>query len=155
MAQNIRVADVNLIVISGRLTRDPEVRYTAGGKAVARVRIANSRRFLNQTTNEWQEEATFVDVSIWGDAAERAKDRLRRGSPVLVEGRIQSEEWQAKDGTKRSGIKITARRVQFLEAMAGADSAPTASPAASDEGTSETSQESAPPQAEEMEEVAL
>lgn len=115
MAGNIRIPDINLIVISGRLTRDPEVRYTPAGKAVAKVGIANNRRFRNTSSGEWQDETTFVDVTVWGDAAARAKDKLKKGSPVLVEGRLAFESWEAKDGTKRTHLKITASRLQALE----------------------------------------
>lgn len=142
MAGNLRLPDINLVIIAGRLTRDPEVRYTPAGKAVAKVGIANNRRFRNASTNEWQDETTFVDVTVWGEAAERAKEKLKKGSPVLVEGRLVSESWETKEGAKRSTLKITAKRLQALESnFSGAA-----------EASSETAAEEP---AADMEEVAL
>lgn len=111
----IRIPEINLVIVAGRLTREPEVRFLPSGKAVAKIGLASSRRYLNKMTNNWEEEVAFVDVAVWGDAVQRIKDRLHKGSPVLVEGRLKYREWDAKDGTKRRALEIEARRVQFLE----------------------------------------
>ncbi|MBI2071157.1 MAG: single-stranded DNA-binding protein [Elusimicrobia bacterium] len=137
MTSGIRLPEINLVVLSGRLTRDPELRFIPSGRPVGRISIAVNRRFFNKTSNEWQDETAFVDINVWGDAAQRVKDRLRKGSPVLVEGRLRFRQWEAKDGTKRSSLEVEARRVQFLEtapsAAAGqAAAAETAADAAAD-----------------------
>ncbi|MBI4062900.1 MAG: single-stranded DNA-binding protein [Elusimicrobia bacterium] len=142
MATGVKVPEVNLVVLAGRLTRDPDVRYLPSGKPVARVPLASNSRFFNKTTNEWQEEATFVDVSVWGDAAERVKDRLKKGSPVLVEGRLKFRQWEAKDGTKRSALEVSARRLQFLEAFHGSQGSP--SSAASEEAAAAAGSDAPP-----------
>lgn len=117
MSNGLRVPDVNIIMLAGRLTRDADVRYTTTGRSVARFRLASSRRFKSNASNEWQEETTFVDICLWGEAAERTKNRLRKGAPVVVEGRLRSHDWETKEGVKRSGIEVVARRVQFLETI--------------------------------------
>ncbi|MBI4370441.1 MAG: single-stranded DNA-binding protein [Elusimicrobia bacterium] len=119
----LRLPNVNFVMLAGRLTRDPDVRYLPSGKAVVRLSVASSRRFLNKNTNEWQEEVVFVDVTVWGDAAQRSGERLRKGSPVFVEGRLKLNKWEAKDGTKHSKIEIDAQRIQFLEVAGPAEQA--------------------------------
>jgi len=109
----IRLLQLNDVRIVGRLTRDPEVRYTAKGQAVARLDMAVNRRYKD-TTGEWREEATFVPVTVWRDMAERCRERLKKGSPLYVEGRLKSTSWETKEGQKRSGLEIEAYRLQFL-----------------------------------------
>jgi len=117
--------DVRLV---GRLTRDPEIRYTPKGQAVARLDLAVNRRFKDGT-GEWRDDTTFVPVTVWREAAERCRERLKKGSPIYVEGRLRSSNWETKDGQKRSGIEVDAFRLQFLakttgeEAPAGQESA--------------------------------
>ena len=114
----LRLLQMNDVRLVGRLTRDPEVRYTAKGQAVARLDLAVNRRFKDGT-GEWRDDTTFVPVTVWRDAAERCKDRLRKGSPIYVEGRLRSTNWETKDGQKRSGIEVEAYRLQFLAKMTG------------------------------------
>lgn len=104
-------------MLAGRLTRDPDIRYTTGGRPFARLRVASSRNYRTQASSEWQQEVAYVDVSAWGDIVERMKERLHKGSPVLVEGRLRFREWEAKDGSKRNALEVLARRVQFLESI--------------------------------------
>jgi single-strand DNA-binding protein len=111
--------DVRLV---GRLTRDPEVRYTTKGQAVARLDLAVNRRFKDGT-GEWRDDTTFVPVTVWREAAERCRERLKKGSPIYVEGRLRSTNWETKDGQKRSGIEVEAYRLQFLAKMTGEESA--------------------------------
>jgi single-strand DNA-binding protein len=103
----------------GRLTRDPEVRYTPKGAAVARLDLAVNRRYKDGM-GEWREEASFVPITVWREAAERCREKLKKGSPVYVEGRLRSTSWETKDGQKRSGLEVEAYRLQFLAKM-GAD----------------------------------
>ena len=114
----LRLMQLNDVRLVGRLTRDPEVRYTPRGQAVCRLDIAVNRRFKD-SSGEWREEATFVPVTVWRDAAERCRERLKKGSAVYVEGRLKSSSWETKDGQKRSGLDVEAYRLQFLTRMAG------------------------------------
>jgi len=113
MLNQLRLLQLNDVRLVGRLTRDPEVRYTPKGQAVARLDLAVNRRYKD-STGEWREEATFVPVTVWREAAERAKERLKKGSPLYVEGRLRSTSWETKDGQKRSGLEVEAYRLQFL-----------------------------------------
>jgi len=113
MMNQLRLLQLNDVRLVGRLTRDPEVRYTPKGQAVARLDLAVNRRYKDGT-GEWREEATFVPVTVWREAAERAKERLKKGSPLYVEGRLKSTSWETKDGQKRSGLEVEAYRLQFL-----------------------------------------
>jgi len=78
------------------------------------MRIASSRRYKT-SSGDWNEETLFIDVVTWGDLAERCKDRLQKGSPVIVQGRLRSREWTNNMGQKRTTFEIVAYRVQFLE----------------------------------------
>lgn len=109
----LRLLQLNDVRLVGRLTRDPEVRYTAKGQAVARLDLAVNRRYKDGT-GEWREEATFVPVTVWREAAERCRERLKKGSPIYVEGRLRSTSWETKDGQKRSGLEVESYRLQFL-----------------------------------------
>jgi len=111
---DIKFPELNLVLLSGRLTRDPELRYTPSGRAVTNMRIASSRRYKT-SSGDWNEETLFIDVVTWGDLAERCKDRLQKGSPVIVQGRLRSREWTNNMGQKRTTFEIVAYRVQFLE----------------------------------------
>jgi single-strand DNA-binding protein len=127
MITTLRLPQLNDVRLIGRLTRDPEVRYTAKGQAVARLDLAVNRRFRD-ATGEWREETTFVPITVWREAAERCRDRLKKGSPVYVEGRLRSSSWETKDGQKRSGIEVEAYRLQFLAKTAAEGSAETPAP---------------------------
>jgi len=101
--------NVNLVVLAGNLTRDPELRYTPGGMPVASFGIAVNRKSKDR------EETTFVDIEVWGKTAESASEYLKKGSPALIEGRLKLDSWE-KDGQKRSKLKVVGERVQFLGA---------------------------------------
>ncbi len=119
---SLRLLQMNDVRLVGRLTRDPEVRYTTKGQAVARLDMAVNRRFKDGT-GEWRDDTTFVPVTVWREAAERCRERLKKGSPIYVEGRLRSTNWETKDGQKRSGIEVEAYRLQFLAKMTGEESA--------------------------------
>jgi single-strand DNA-binding protein len=101
----------NRVILVGNLTRDPEVRYLATGTAVSDVRLAVNNRV--KRGEQWVDEPTFVDVTLWSRTAEVAKQYLSKGSPVLIEGRLRLESWE-KDGEKRSRLKIVCERMQML-----------------------------------------
>ena len=114
---NLRLHSLNDVKLIGRLTRDPELRYTTGGTAVCHFRIAVSRSYKTPNSTEWKEEVAFVPCSVWRETAERCNSRLKKGSPVFVEGRLRSKEWTTKEGQKRSDLELDVMRIQFLEAM--------------------------------------
>ena len=133
----IRLLQLNDVRLVGRLTRDPEVRYTSKGVAVARLDIAVNRRYKDGS-GEWREEATFVPITVWREAAERCRERLKKGSPIYVEGRLKSTSWETKDGQKRSGMEVEAFRLQFLAKTTGDEVSP------SEVGEGEAAAEPAP-----------
>lgn len=112
-------ANLNKVILAGNLTRDPEVRYTPGGSAICQMGMAINRRYTTRDGQE-QEETCFVDIEVWGRQAESCRDYLRKGSPVLIEGRLRYDSWDDREtGKKRSRITVTAERVQFLGSPAG------------------------------------
>jgi single-strand DNA-binding protein len=106
-------ANFNRVFLIGNLTRDPELRYIPSGQAVTSFTVATNRTYTTPS-GEKKEEASFIRVVTWGRSAEVCNEYLKKGSPVFVEGRLQSRSWQAQDGSKRSSIEVIAMRVQFL-----------------------------------------
>ena len=106
-------ANLNRVLLIGNLTRDPELRYIPSGQAVTTFTLAVNRTYM-ANTGEKKEEASFIRVVVWAKRAEVCHEYLRKGSPVFVEGRLQSRSWDAPDGTKRSTIEVVAQNVQFL-----------------------------------------
>ena len=116
MPAQIRIPEQNIVLLVGRLTRDPNVSFTQKGQAVCRCDIAVNRRYFDKTINDWKEDAVFVPIVIWGAAAERCKDRVKKGTPISVEGRITSSEYTDKTtGQTRRSLQVTANRIQILE----------------------------------------
>ena len=112
---DLRLPDLNQVLIAGRLTRDPELKYTSGGMAYCKVGVANARHFKDKN-GQRQEQTTFVDVTLWGQGAEYVGNHLRKGRAVLVEGRLQTSEWEDKQtGQKRSKLEVSGIRVTPLE----------------------------------------
>ncbi len=107
------MANLNKVFLIGNLTRDPELRYTPGGTAVANLGIAVNRRFKD-SSGELKEEVCFLTVTVWDKQAEACCQYLSKGRPVFVEGVLQSRFWETSDGQKRSAIDVRAERVQFL-----------------------------------------
>lgn len=114
------MASVNIVLLAGNLTRDPEVRYTPSGMAVAPLGVAVSRKFKDNQSGQMREETTFVDVDVFGRQAETVGQYLSKGRPVLIEGRLKLDQWEDKNtGQRRSKLKVVANRVQFLGAPPG------------------------------------
>jgi single-strand DNA-binding protein len=110
------MASYNKVLLMGNLTRDPEVRYTPKGTAVATLGLAVNRVYTTDA-GEQKEEVTFVDIEVWGRQAETAGEYLSKGRPVFVEGRLKLDSWDDKEtGQKRSKLKVVGERVQFLGA---------------------------------------
>ncbi len=108
------MADLNLVILVGRLTRDPALRYTSGGQPVTDMSLATGRTYMSKT-GERKEEVCYVDIVVWGKQAEAASEYLKKGSSVLIEGRLQLDTWETKEGEKRSRMRVQASRVQFLD----------------------------------------
>jgi single-strand DNA-binding protein len=107
------MASLNKVFLIGNLTRPPELRYTPSGTAVADLRLAVNRNYTTQG-GEKREETSFLTVIVWSKQAESCGEYLDKGSPVLIEGRLQTREWEGKDGQKRSVVEVVAERVQFM-----------------------------------------
>lgn len=113
------MASLNKVLLIGNLTRDPELRYVPSGSAVASFTLAMNRVYKLQT-GEKKEEVSFVKVIVWGRMAEVCGEYLSKGSPVFVEGRLQSRSWDGPDGQKRSAMEVIAVNIQFLRGQQGA-----------------------------------
>ncbi len=109
------MASFNKVLLIGNLTKDPELRYTPQGTAVVNLRLAINRKFRDKN-QELKEEVCFVTAVVWNKQAETCNQYLHKGSPVLVEGRLQSRSWEDASGQKRSVLEVRAERVQFLGA---------------------------------------
>ena len=113
------MASFNKVILMGNLTRDPEVRYTPKGSAVADIGLAVNRVYSTDN-GEKREETTFVDVTLWGRTAEIAGEYLKKGRPVLIEGRLQLDSWDDKQsGQKRSKLKVIGESMQLLGGRPG------------------------------------
>ena len=106
--------DLNSFIGIGRLTRDPELRYTPGGAGVCKFGIAINRTYRNQEGNN-VENVLFINIVTWGKQAENCSQFLKKGRRVAVNGELRSNNWQDKDGNKRVSFEVNARTVQFLD----------------------------------------
>ena len=122
----------------GNLTKDPELRYTPAGVAVANLRLAINRKYRTKD-QELKEEVCFITAVVWSKQAETCNQYLHKGSSLFVEGRLQSRSWEDSTGAKRSVIEVRAERVQFMGAPGQAKAAPSAAIAAQPEVLSEDS----------------
>ena len=106
---------VNKVILIGNLGKDPEVRYTSGGQAVASIRIATSRSWTDKQSGQRKEETEWHDVEVWGKQAEQCGEYLSKGRQVYVEGRLKTDKWQDKQsGQDRYRVKVVADTVRFL-----------------------------------------
>jgi single-strand DNA-binding protein len=107
------MASLNKVFLIGNLVRPPELRYTPSGTAVSDLRLAVNRSYTMQG-GEKREETCFLTVVVWGKQAETSAQYLEKGSPVMIEGRLQTREWDGKDGQRRNVVEVVAERIQFL-----------------------------------------
>ncbi len=119
------MAGVNKVILIGNLGRDPELRYTQGGRAVANFTLATTERVQSREAGsdergEWQEKTEWHRIVTWGKTAENCAQYLQKGRSVYVEGRLQTRDWEDRDGQKRRTTEIVAQRVQFLGGPRGA-----------------------------------
>ncbi len=110
------MASFNRVILVGNLTRDPELRYIPSGTAVSEIGLAVNDRV--KRNDQWVDETTFVDVTMWGRTAEVANEYLSKGAPVLIEGRLKLDMWE-KDGQKRSKLRVVCERMQMLGSRDG------------------------------------
>jgi single-strand DNA-binding protein len=112
---------MNVVVVTGNLTRDPELRTTPNGTSVCKLRVAvNSRR--KDSDGQWVDKPNYFDVTVWGAQGENCATYLSKGRPVAVDGRLDWREWEAQDGSKRQAVEIIADSVQFLGSRGDAPS---------------------------------
>src|SRR5438094_4803627 len=113
--------NINRVVLTGNLTRDPELRQTPGGTSVCKLRIAcNTRR--KDSSGQWVDKPNYFDVTVWGQQGENCATYLQKGRPVAIDGRLEWREWEAQDGSgKRQAADIIADSVQFLGAPGGGE----------------------------------
>lgn len=120
MAIPLKLPEQNQVMLTGNLTRDPEVFILQSGTAKCSFSIAVNKRYKDKSTGEWKDLTTYVPIVVWREAAERCKEKLRKGSPVHVEGRLSSRQYEdKKTGQKRTILEVEARRVQFLAKSEG------------------------------------
>jgi single-strand DNA-binding protein len=127
------MASFNKVILAGNLTRDPELRYTSKGTAIARLGLACNRKWKSET-GEMKEEVTFVDVDAFGKQAETIGQYLKKGRPILIEGRLRLDQWEDKQsGQKKSKLGVVLESFQFLDSGGGrgdSEGAPARSPSA-------------------------
>ena len=129
------MASFNKVILAGNLTRDPELRYTPKGTAVARITLAVNRTFTSGEGGEKKEEVSFVDVDVWGRQAEVISQYMKKGRPLLVEGRLKQDTWEDKNTKqKQSKLKVVLESFSFIDSGNrggdGGGSAPARSPSA-------------------------
>lgn len=110
---DLKMPDINNVIIVGNLIKDPVIRQTTNGTPVANFTIASNRKFKDNF-GQWKEDVCFVGIVAWYKLAESCAENLRKGSAVLVEGELQSRQWRTEDGHYRNVVEIKARRIQFL-----------------------------------------
>jgi single-strand DNA-binding protein len=110
----VAATNINRVVITGNLTRDPELRALPSGSSVCQLRIACNTRRKNSSSGEWEDKPNYFDVTVWGAQGENCARFLAKGRPVAIDGRLEWREWETQDGGKRQAVDIIADSVQFL-----------------------------------------
>ena len=114
------MASFNRVILVGNLTRDPEVKYVASGTAVTELGLAVNRTWFDKQQNQKREETTFVDITLWARLAEIAGEYLTKGSSVLIEGRLQLDQWDDREtGKKRSKLRVVGENMTMLGGRGG------------------------------------
>lgn len=113
MMANLKMPDINNVLIAGNLTCDPSFRKTTNGTPVANFFIASNRKFKDNN-GQWRENVCYIGVVAWYKLAESCYENIKKGSAVIIDGELQSRNWRNDDGTSRNVIEIKARRIQFL-----------------------------------------
>ena len=119
MRRNVAATNVNRVVITGNLTRDPELRSLPSGNSVCKLRVAVNSRRKDPASGDWVDKPNYFDVTVWGAQGENCANYLSKGRPVAVEGRLDWREWESQEGQKRQAVEIIANSVQFLGSRDG------------------------------------
>jgi single-strand DNA-binding protein len=117
----VAATNINRVILTGNLTRDPELRSLPSGMSVCSLRIACNTRRKNNTTGDWEDKPNYFDVTVWGAQGENCARFLAKGRPVAIDGRLEWREWEDQNNNKRQSVEIIADAVQFL---GGRDDAP-------------------------------
>ena len=142
------MANFNRVILAGNLTRDPELRYTPKGTAVARIGMAINRTWKSET-GENKEEVTFVDIDAWGRQAEVIAQYVKKGRPLLVEGRLKLDQWEDKNThQKQSKLKVILESFSFLDSARGDGNGPADSARSRSAAPPSSAPLSEPPEAE-------
>ncbi|MBI4663188.1 MAG: single-stranded DNA-binding protein [Verrucomicrobia bacterium] len=147
------MANYNKVILIGNLTRDPELRYTPKGMAIAKLSLAVNRNWRDANSGELKEEVTYVDIDAFGKQAETLGQYVKKGSPLMVEGRLRLDTWEDKQtNQKRSKLGVVLESFQFLDSLknreAGATEAPRNRPAPA--ATPPPEGEAAPPEEDDV-----
>jgi single-strand DNA-binding protein len=118
--QQLRMPEVNNVIIAGNLTKDPVFRTTSNGTSVINFTVASNHKYRDHV-NQWQEDVCYVGIVAWNKLAESCSERLKKGCAVLIDGELQSRSWKTDDGFTRYIVEIKARRIQFLNKRANSD----------------------------------
>jgi len=110
---DLKMPEINYVIVAGNLTKDPIFRQTTNNTPVVNFSIASNRKYKD-SSSQWQEDVCYVGIVAWNKLAESCRDRLKKGSAVLVDGELQSRNWKSEEGHNRSIVEIKARRIQFL-----------------------------------------
>jgi single-strand DNA-binding protein len=113
--------NINRVIITGNLTRDPELRSLPSGMSVCNLRVAVNTRRKDNSSGEWVDKPNYFDVTVWGTQGENCSQYLAKGRPVAVDGRLEWREWEDKQGNKRQSVDIIADSVQFLGSREGGE----------------------------------
>ena len=101
----------NTVTVIGNVTRDPELRFTPSGQAIATFGLAVNRRWQNRQTQEWEEQTSFIDVKCWAQMADNVGESVQKGTRVLVTGRLEQRSWETDNGDKRSKVEVVADEI--------------------------------------------
>jgi single-strand DNA-binding protein len=110
----VAATNINRVVLTGNLTRDPELRSLPSGMSVCSLRIASNTRRKNNASGEWEDKPNYFDITVFGAQGENCSRFLSKGRPVAIDGRLEWREWTAQDGQKRQSVEVVADGVQFL-----------------------------------------
>lgn len=112
---DLRMPDINIVMLAGKLTREPELTYVASGTPLCKMGLAVNRRYKDKTGNQ-REDTLFINITAWRGTAEYCGQNLQKGRPILVEGRLTMNEWEDRQtGQKRTAIEVVATRVHILD----------------------------------------
>lgn len=128
-------SNINRVVLTGNLTRDPELRSLQSGTSMCRLRIASNTRRRDPSIGEWVDKPNYFDVTVWGAQAENCARFLAKGRPVAVDGRLEWREFETRDAQKRQTVEIVAEHVQFLSGDSGPQAQPQRTTSSSEEQT--------------------